>query len=509
MNWYHYWHETKLLILSSGTSNLFIYRILPRSNYETFPTLQLSLPRVRTSRGIEPLPVQVTRLHVHLLTFHGHNYVGFLNNWIGTTTLSLYRVTSKTCYRKEYELDLLQQGSFAMNTTDNLLVVHNLTCKQTMVYDVKSPFPSQILLKPTPELFEFLGNKKDSAVDLIETDWYSCTPSFIVSPSSGRVFVLQINLAYFLDMMAQRSDFSSFQLTEFIIRRRSPQSYPLRINPLKKAIAIELDITVLRPMFDLLYIHYDVQRYRVITRIQPNRLKPISAHSSVSDLSSRFSSSVSMHPPLQDIEDDIVSFQDDIFCHLFTPLMSRKVTKYHIYCLLEFIESQRAFDITIKPFLYDLLVHVLVETSSHNQLFQLLQFGIIPDSLTMANLLTQTSEPDSTPFKFGLEMLKRMDCHHDVLQLFTESGKLLDALQYAEQTYTIRILKPFPFLEAALLTGNKTLFLNVYRCFEEHGLIPLSPQVDLDFLSVNRDGINRYISIYREIWGPKIDMELC
>jgi hypothetical protein len=127
----------------------------------------------------------------------------------------------------------------------------------------------------------------------------------------------------------------------------------------------------------------------------------------------------------------------------------------------------------------------------------------------MANLLTQTSSIDSVPFKFGIEMLKRMECHHDVLGLFTESGKLIDALSYAEQTHTLGILKPFPFLEAALQTGNKTLFLNVYRFFEEHGLIPLSPQVDPDFMSRNRDGMNRYISIYREIWGPKIDMEFC
>jgi hypothetical protein len=235
-----------------------------------------------------------------------------------------------------------------------------------------------------------------------------------------------------------------------------------------------------------------------------------SFESQVSDLSSKFSSTTSLHPPshaLAQRDEDDVGFQDDMFCHVFTPLMSKKVGKYHSWCLLEFIESQIAFGQHIKPFLYDLLVHVLVETKSYTQLFQLIQFGIIPDSLTMANLLTSSSS-DSAPFKFGIEMLKRMECHHDVLQLLTASGKLLDAIQYALLTNTIKILKPVPFLESALQTGNRTLFLNVYKSFEEHGLIPLAIHVDNDFIAQNRDGISRYISIYRELWGPKIDMEI-
>jgi hypothetical protein len=261
MNWYQYWPETKLLILSSGSSNLFIYRILPKSTYEIYPTLQLSLPQVRTSRGIEPLPVQVTRLHIHLLSFHGHNYVGFLNNWIGTPTLSLYRVTSRTCYRKEYELNLEQPGSFQLNTVDNLLIVHNFSCKQTLVYDIRSPFPSQALLQSNGELFDILANRNDSAVDLNEPDWYSCASNYVVSPSSGRVFAIQPNLSQLVELLGQRSDLSLLQITEFIIRRRVPSSFSLRVRPIRKAMSIESDVTILRPIFDILYVNFDTHRY--------------------------------------------------------------------------------------------------------------------------------------------------------------------------------------------------------------------------------------------------------
>jgi hypothetical protein len=177
------------------------------------------------------------------------------------------------------------------------------------------------------------------------------------------------------------------------------------------------------------------------------------------------------------------------------------------FVLLEFIESQRDFEIPIKGFINDFLVDILMESKSHIHLRQLIQFGLIPDSLHLASVLSQNCETDSILFKMSIEMFMRMECHHDVLHLLTSTGKLLEAIQYANQTNTLKILKPIPFLDSALLTGDKTLFLNVYKHFEEHGLIPLTNQMNHDFISMNRDGINRFISVFRELWGPQIDME--
>jgi hypothetical protein len=177
------------------------------------------------------------------------------------------------------------------------------------------------------------------------------------------------------------------------------------------------------------------------------------------------------------------------------------------FVLLEFIESQRDFEVPVQDFIYDFLVYVLMESKSYTHLKQLIQFGLIPDSLNLASVLSQSCETDSILFKMSIEMFMRMECHHDVLHLLTSTGRLLDAIQYANQTNTLKILKPIPFLDSALQTGDKTLFLNVYKHFEEHGLIPLTNQMNHDFILTNRDGINKFISVYRELWGPHIDME--
>lgn len=82
----------------------------------------------------------------------------------------------------------------------------------------------------------------------------------------------------------------------------------------------------------------------------------------------------------------------------------------------------------------------------------------------------------------------------------------MEAIFYAQQASIIRNLSPAPFLDAALLTGNKTLFLNVYRFFEEYGLIPLAGQDDL-FVSNRTGNLNRYRSVFREILGPSLEMD--
>jgi hypothetical protein len=132
MNWYQYWNETNLLIVSSGSSNLFIFRIGGNCTYETLPTLKLQLPQTRTARGIEPIPVQITRLDVFTFTIYDNNYIAFLNNWFLAPTLCLYRTLTQKNYQLEYELILETQGNFSFNVIDNLLLVHNM--KEEVLY---------------------------------------------------------------------------------------------------------------------------------------------------------------------------------------------------------------------------------------------------------------------------------------------------------------------------------------------------------------------------------------
>ncbi|KAI8899536.1 colon cancer-associated protein Mic1-like-domain-containing protein [Globomyces pollinis-pini] len=498
MNWYQYWPETRLLILSSGSFNLFIYRLSPSSQYETFPILQLVLPKMRSPASSQSnLNFQITRKNIYTMSFYSHCYVGFLNTWLTVPTLSLFRITTKTCYRKEYELDLQQPGDFSLIVIDNLLVINNYSTKTSIVFDVRSSVHSNPLIEPSSEIFDVLGPAYDH--ELNQVNWSCHVPKFLISGKYGSVWNISLNLSYLLDQLDTLKEWNLVKQSQFIIRRKSNTAYPLRTRPIKQAMLSLQNLSDIRSIYDVLCVNYEPTRY--VSRAP-------SFESMISELSSKFSVA-SLHSPVlqhEDPDSNTICFQDDMFCHVFTPLATKIPSDYFIQCLLEFIECQMFYEQSVKSFIYDLLVHSLFESNSFVQLHQLIQFHIIPDSIPLAQRLVSNSENLSN-LEMGINMLKRLECHNDVLSILTAKGSLLDAILYAQQSHTLKFISPLPFLESALNTGDNTLFLNVYRCFEEHGLIPLAMTIDDDSITGHRNGIARYISIFREIWGASIDME--
>jgi hypothetical protein len=285
MNWYRYWPETKLLILSSGTANLFIYRLFPNASTEPFPTLSI----VFSKNPQENLNFQLTRKHVYAMSFYGHNYVGVLNTWIPTTTLSLYRISSKTCYRKYFELNLQQKGDFNFNIFDNLLFAHNMNFGNSLLFDLKSPSPSKSLIEPCTELFQTLDG--DVERDSVELDWFTFPPNGIICPTLGKSFALIPNLLPIIEQLQTRNDFSNLQLTEFLIRRSLDEALKLRIKPLFNSIMAGMETRQLRPIFDILCTNYQLKKLPM--------KKQSSSESLESGFSSYFSAPVPVKAPVE------------------------------------------------------------------------------------------------------------------------------------------------------------------------------------------------------------------
>ncbi|KAJ3270803.1 hypothetical protein HDV01_007425 [Terramyces sp. JEL0728] len=286
-------------------------------------------------------------------------------------------------------------------------------------------------------------------------------------------------------MLEEQDSWSLVNLTLFIIRRKSENSYSQRLKPIRKAILAQIDLTIVRTLLDTLFLNYESSPTKVA--------RNVSFESLVSELSSKFSSSAVTEAPIED--DGTMSFQDDLFCHLFTPLVPKTPPAYMTSCILEFIESQTGHKQQVKPFIYELLNHLMVKEKYFVQLHQLVRNEIIPDSIQLGKTLLEHGGDDRIQrenIQVGIDMLKRLECH----------AELLEAIIYAQQTQTLKFLSPLYFLEAAM--KDETLFLNIYKFFEEHGMIPLAMQIDLDNSS---NGIARYVSVFREIWGPQIEME--
>lgn len=297
MNWFRYLPETKLLIVSTGTSNLFIYRLFPKASTETFPTLSIAFSK----NPHENLNYQLTRKHVQALSFYGHTYIGVLNTWIPKPTLSLYRVSSKTSYRKDFELNLQQKGDFNFSTCDNLLIAHNMLVGNSLIFDLKSPIPAQSLIPPTSEVFDILdGTRKPITNDL---DWFTYFPNGIIFPLAGKSFSIIPNLLPIFEHLQKQKDISALNLTEFLIRRTTEDGVKLRSKPLLNAIRANVDTRQLRHMFDLLCEKFELKKLSM--------KKQSSIESLESGFSSHFSAPVPVRVPTQsDLEEaEILNFQ--------------------------------------------------------------------------------------------------------------------------------------------------------------------------------------------------------
>ncbi|KAJ3075842.1 hypothetical protein HDU98_006778 [Podochytrium sp. JEL0797] len=82
-------------------------------------------------------------------------------------------------------------------------------------------------------------------------------------------------------------------------------------------------------------------------------------------------------------------------------------------------------------------------------------------------------------------------------------------LSYARDHDVIHKFGVWRFLEPVV--KSKTLFLNVYQVLEEEGMMV---EEEEEGAEVERDesgvvwSAERYVSVYKEIWGDKIEMEV-
>lgn len=83
----------------------------------------------------------------------------------------------------------------------------------------------------------------------------------------------------------------------------------------------------------------------------------------------------------------------------------------------------------------------------------------------------------------------------------------MDALRYAVSRNCLPKISVTNLLEAALASGDKTLFLNTFKCLEEHGLISSNITNEHREMGVAPGGASRYVSVFREMWGEVVEMD--
>ena len=206
--------------------------------------------------------------------------------------------------------------------------------------------------------------------------------------------------------------------------------------------------------------------------------------------------------------------QDDILRQVFQPFMGNGLipSSYLIDCILAFMNTLQIHDQPLDRRIETLLVTLYLDSQLHSDLYQLIQMEIIRPSVIIAKLCLSHTKAFQPFLEMGIEMLDRLDSREDVTACMLVHNMVIRVIEYALRHDRLQSLSPVTLLDKAYNTGNNTLFLNVYRVLEDHCLIPHPALIDMGMVSSdgrthNQARLKRFVSVFRELWGPQIEMQ--
>ncbi|KAJ3167725.1 hypothetical protein HDU88_002172 [Geranomyces variabilis] len=519
INWYSYWPEVRILVTSVGPLALRLYHMKLDSGADSLMTLNLK-PKGNMS-GVQ---AQATRKQITVVLVYGRAFLGFFDLTPDPPLLVLYRISRSTpSHSVAYPLD--GRGTFIANAADNLIIVTNVVTKLFLIFDMKHDATEAVVSTARIPVQE-----EDDLDAVIE--WQPCFPDYILVSGRGMLYCVQVDLQALARDMRENS--SGLAVVTFLARRdMDDPTVVLQIvaGMMREGASVEQ----MRKAFDLL----NSRARQVGPSEMPQGLIRDASTDSVNSLGSigtvedslsgsaagspmarrklqvHTGSSSTLQRALARSHEESTGprrqlcTQELLFANVFEPLSKEAAfpSEYLTSCLLEYIASLSvAGRQTVQSCFHELVCDLLLRDNRHTELHQLVQYNVVEDSSTVARRLLARGGVYA-PFKqLGLDMLKRLDANNEVVDVLLSRGEFLDALRYAVSR-SVTTVPPTSFLEAALQSGDRTLFLNTYKCLEDRGIMTAAHADQAVAGLPPGSAAGRYVSVFREMWGEVVEMD--
>ncbi|KAJ3183047.1 hypothetical protein HDU87_007469 [Geranomyces variabilis] len=519
INWYSYWPEVRILVTSVGPLALRLYHMKLDSGADSLMTVNLK-PKGNTS-GVQS---QATRKQITVFFVYGRAFLGYFDLTPDPPLLVLYRISRSTpSHSVSYPLD--GRGTFIANTVDNLIVVTNVVTKLFLIFDMKNDGTEAVVSTAR------IPVQDENDIDAV-IEWQPCFPDYILVGSRGMLYCIQVDLQALAHDMRENS--SGLAVVTFLARRdMDDPTFVLQI--VAEMMREGASVDQMRKAFDPLN-----SRVRQIGPSDtPQGMIRDSSTDSVNSLGSigtsennlngsaagsptarrkhqaHAGSASTLQRALARSHEEFnatrrqLCTQELLFANVFEPL-SKEATFPSVYltsCLFEYIASLSvAARQTVQPCFHELVCDLLLRDNRHTELHQLVQYNVVEDSAAVARRLLARGDVYA-PFKqLGLDMLKRLDANNEVADVLLNRGEFLDALRYAVSR-SVTTVPPTSFLEAALQSGDRTLFLNTYKCLEDRGMMTAAHADQAVAGLPPGSAAGRYVSVFREMWGEVVEMD--
>lgn len=495
VNWFVYSSENKVLLLSSSLQA----NALQPYHFKDGSITRLSKFEAELPFVYNQLSQKLLERDVYLAPIYQRLYCMIVkNNPKGhpgpKAEIALWRL-SRDNTLKVATLALDVNGRFAINTSDNLVLVHHQSSKSTVVFDLKWLNTSQkdqpaqsdgdmmSIHRPIIHPFSITmkkepadGPKSDMAeYDLYSPSWIVFQPDIVIDAKLGALWCIGVSLDTLVEIIKDRN-----LLIDFLLRRSNSKKTILSVILNALEPETQSDLGTISRMFD--------QLNSIYARVILNK--------SASTLPGPAEMLISGH-------EAVIVNQSDMYKAVFLQLEDKPIKyQFMVSVLVEYIRSLSQYSVPVEHFLYELVINLLVRHNRYYQLHQFLQYHVVNDSKHVACLLLSLENIYAPAFQLALDMLKRLaTANEEILDVLVSKDQLLVALRFLRGLgpEAVATVSPRRFLEAAYNTKDASLFYIVYKFFEQRN-ITLRKRPEFR----KGEDCEKYVSHFNELFKPAV-----
>lgn len=455
VNWFVFSPQFCILVVSSTMAGNILHPFhfkLPQHGNSTVQKLPKFEVELAQSSGNNK--AQLLEREVSILTIHGKLFLAIMKNprssgeSMRSAEILLYTLLADSPACKVASLQLGITGRFAINVVDNLIAVHHQGSRTSMLFDIcwtpaneptntlalnTTPGPkikiptfctkegSCVTFRPILQPMSIAPFKyEDSNCELYSSSWVVFQPGIVIDAKLGLLWELKLNVS----KLALHMVCSKQSLVKLLLHRKHCKSTIL--STLRSFILTQSShLNTTGDIFDIINsVPYTSEEVHIT--------------------------------------------QDEIRSEVITPLLTKEdvPTQYCISIVTEYIRSIRLHKATVSYYYYEILIQLLTRSSKLYTLHQLIQFNVVGDSLPLAYLLLSLTKVYTPAFLLGLDMLKRLNAHDDIIDALLEKQDITAAIKYTISVNMESFVGSRKFLEAATKSGDNALFFSTYEFFE-------------------------------------------
>ncbi|KAH8302799.1 hypothetical protein KR044_010802 [Drosophila immigrans] len=355
--------------------------------------------------------------------------------------------------RKCHVLRLSLVGLFAINTVDNLIVVHHQATGTSLLFDIAlsgevindvsyhSPITPGRSIKPFGlKLPSLSPDGQILQCELYSTNWVLFQPNIVIDAKLGCMWYLNLAIEPLCNLISDR-----IRLTEFLLQRCSGKQMLLKV--VQQLIDEQYKGTLL-PVLETIFDKINkIYASWVQLELQNQTAQP----SNVKTTSTRHAA-----PPIVLIE------QSDM-AQILQTIAERP---YSESVLMLYLQSLNKYNIAAQEELSKMIISELIRNRSFDTLRRLVTYSMLQESKSVACFLLAHSDVNSAISQVAIDMLGKIQAHEIIIEVMLGQGKVIDALRLAKNSLGLEKVPARKFLEAAHKTQDDLIFHSVYRFFQ-------------------------------------------